>query len=119
MKTSSEIVRLPVQPIVGRARGQVASPVDGRYGEMAPRDLQDAIARLAREVDLEGVHFALGIPEGGYLPAYAFALETGLRLVLASVWQPNAPGVVSFVEEHNNPSARGKHIHGLSRGDCV
>ena len=86
---------------------------------MSPNDLRQAVARLARGVDLEGAKFALGIPEGGYLPAYAFAAETGLRLVLASIWQQNAPGVVSFVEEHDNPSQRGKHFLGLSAGDHV
>jgi adenine phosphoribosyltransferase len=112
-------ISLPVQPIVGRARGQLASPVDGRYGPMDPDDLRPAIARLARELDLEGVKFALGIPEGGYIPAYAFAVETGLRVVLASIWQPNVPGVVSFTEDHNPSPARGKHFHGLSPGDHV
>jgi len=111
--------RLPVQPIVGRARGQLASPVDGRYGPMDPDVLRQAAAWLATQIDLEGVKFVLGIPEGGYLPAYAFAAETGLRLVLGSIWQPSAPGVVSFIEEHNNANARAKHFNGLSAGDHV
>jgi len=117
MKTPS--VTLPVCPIVGRARGQLASPVDGRYGPMHPDELREAIARLVREVELDGVKYVLGVPEGGYLPAYAFAAEAGLRLILASIWQPDVPGVVSFIEEHNTPFARGKHFHGLSPGDHV
>jgi adenine/guanine phosphoribosyltransferase-like PRPP-binding protein len=119
VKISHALVTLPVQPIVGRARGQLASPVDGRYGPMHPDDLRSAIARLAREVDIEGVKYVLGVPEGGYIPAFAFAAEVGLRLVLASIWQPNVPGVVSFVEEHNTQFARAKHFHGLSPGDHV
>src|SRR5436190_4915127 len=103
--------RLPVQPIVGRARGQLASPIDGRYGPMEPDVLRQAAAWLATQIDLEGAQFALGIPEGGYLPAYAFAAETGLRLVLGSIWQPSVPGVVSFIEEHNNANARAKHFN--------
>jgi adenine/guanine phosphoribosyltransferase-like PRPP-binding protein len=82
-------------------------------------DLRPAIAWLAREVDLEGIKYVLGIPEGGYIPAYAFAVETGLRVVLASIWQPNVPGVVSFIEEHDLPPIAGKHFHGLSAGDHV
>ncbi len=119
MKTSPAPVTLPVLEIVGRARAQLATPIDGRYGSMDPDDLRPAIAWLAREVDLEGVKYALGIPEGGYIPAYAFAVETGLRVVLASVFQPNVPGVVSFIEEHDLPPINGKHIHGLSAGDHV
>jgi orotate phosphoribosyltransferase len=86
---------------------------------MDPAALRPAIASLAREVDLEGVQYALGIPEGGCIPAYAFAVATGLQVVLASIWQPNAPAVVSFVEEHDPPRVSGKHIHGLAAGDHV
>jgi adenine phosphoribosyltransferase len=119
MKTPSAPVTLAVLTIVGRARAQLATPVDGRYGPMDPDDLRLAIEWLAREIDLEGVKYALGIPEGGYIPAYAFAVETGLRVVLASVYQPNVPGVVSFIEEHDVPPISGKHFHGLSAGDRV
>jgi len=86
---------------------------------MDPDELRLAVARLVREADLEGVKYVLGVPEGGYLPAYAFAAEAGLHLVLASIWQPNVPGVVSFIEEHNTQFARAKHFHGLLPGDHV
>jgi adenine phosphoribosyltransferase len=119
MKTPSSPITLSVVPIIGRARAQLATPVDGRYGSMDPHELRPAIAWLAREADLEGVKYALGIPEGGYIPAYAFAVETGLRVVLASVFEPNVPGIVSFLEEHDKPPISGKHIHGLSAGDHV
>lgn len=103
MKSSAARLTLPVVEIVGRARGQLASPVDGRYAPLDPKDLRPAIERLARQVDLKGIEYALGIPEGGYIPAYAFAVETGLRVVLASVYEPRVSGVVSFVEEHDRP----------------
>jgi adenine/guanine phosphoribosyltransferase-like PRPP-binding protein len=86
---------------------------------MDPEDLRPAIEWLARKVDVEGVKYVLGIPEGGYIPAYAFAVETGLRVVLASTWQPRVPGVVSFMEEHQPSFIAGKHVHGLSAGDHV
>lgn len=119
MKTFPALATLSVCAIVGRERGQLATPVDGRYGPMDPDELRPAIERLAREVDLEGAQYALGIPEGGYIPAYAFAVETGLRVALASVFQPSEPGVVSFIEEHDRPPISGKHVFGLSSGDHV
>jgi len=119
MKTPSAPVKLPIFEIIGRARAQLAPLVDGRYGAMDPAELQSAIALLARETDLAGVEYVLGIPEGGYLPAYAFAAETGLRVVLASVFRPNMPGVVTFLEEHEQPSLSSKHVYGLSAGDHV
>jgi adenine phosphoribosyltransferase len=119
MKSSAAPLTLPVVEIIGRARGQLASPIDGRYAPLDPKDLRPAIERLAQQADLEGIEYALGIPEGGYIPAYAFAVETGLRVVLASVYEPKALQVVSFVEEHDRPPNSGKHIHGLCAGDHV
>jgi adenine/guanine phosphoribosyltransferase-like PRPP-binding protein len=110
---------LAVVPVVGHARGQLLSPVDGRNGSMDPGELQRAVKWLAGECALEGVKYALGIPEGGYVPAYAFAAETGLRVVLATRWEPDVPGVITFVEEHIARAHAGKHILGLSAGDHV
>jgi orotate phosphoribosyltransferase len=86
---------------------------------MEPEVLRLAIAELAGKVDLTGVTFALGIPEGGYLPAYAFGAHAGLRVVLGSIWQPDAPGVISFIEEHDVGNVRAKHFNGLAAGDHV
>jgi adenine/guanine phosphoribosyltransferase-like PRPP-binding protein len=119
MKNTRAPITLSAVEIVGRARAQLATPVDGRYGAMDPAELRPAIAWLAHKVDLEGVKYALGIPEGGYIPAYAFAVETGLRVVLASVFRPNVPGIVSFLEEHDAPPISGKHFDGLIAGDHV
>ena len=119
MKSITTPVTLTVLPVDGRARGQLATPIDGRYGAMNPAELQKAIASLTQLVDLSGVQHALGIPEGGYLPAYAFAVETGLRLVLASIFKPSGAGIVSFVEEHDQPALATKHVYGLAAGDHV
>ncbi|MEO9136675.1 MAG: phosphoribosyltransferase [Casimicrobiaceae bacterium] len=106
-------------PIVGRARGQLAGPLDGRYGSMNPVDMQCAVEWLARQADLTEVGYVVGVPEGGSIPAYAFAVAAGLPVVLASIWQPTGPGVVSFLEVHDPPPFTGKHIYGLSAGDHV
>jgi len=119
MESPPQLPVLSIVPVAGRARGQLAGRLDGRYGPLDPGELRRAMAWLARQVDLEGVGHVLGIPEGGFVPAHAFALETGLRVVLASIWQPDVPGVVSFVEEHEPPAIAGKHILGLAAGDHV
>jgi adenine/guanine phosphoribosyltransferase-like PRPP-binding protein len=119
MNTPSAPVTLQVLEIVGRPRAQLVTVIDGRYGAMDPGALRSAVATLARDVDLTGLQYVIGIPEGGYIPAYAFAVETGLHVVLASIFEPNAPDVVSFVEEHDKPPVAAKHILGLSAGDHV
>jgi adenine/guanine phosphoribosyltransferase-like PRPP-binding protein len=111
------IPQLFVMPIVNRARAQLASALDGRYGSMLASDVRSAIRWLVDQADLEGVGHVLGIPEGGSIPAYSFADATGLRLVLATIWQPDCAGVVSFAESHDPPPVTGKHVYGLSAGD--
>lgn len=109
---------VPVAPIVGRERSMVASPLDGRYGPMHPDKLAPLVQRLVGMADLQGIDHVLGIPEGGSIPAYAFAVAAGMSVVLASIWQPDLPGVVTFIEEHDG-SLGPKHIYGIERGARV
>jgi adenine/guanine phosphoribosyltransferase-like PRPP-binding protein len=116
------LIELPVPstvPVSGRARAQLASPLDGRYGPMDSATLRLAVARLIECTDLAGVKYVIGIPEGGTIPAYAFGIAAGLPIVLASIYQPKLPGLISFSEAHDPPSASRKHIYGLAPGDHV
>lgn len=96
----------------------VASPLDGRYGPMDPRALAPLIERLVAMSDLQGIDHILGIPEGGTIPAFAFAARVGRTLALASSWEPEVSGVITFLEEHDGPRAT-KSIYGLARGERV
>jgi len=110
---------LGVVPVVGRARGQFTHPLDGRYGALDPRELRAVVAWLAAQLAVDDFDCALGIPEGGLVPAYAFAAATGLRVALGTVWQPDLPGVISFAEKHDPPPLTFKHVYGLAPGDRV
>jgi adenine/guanine phosphoribosyltransferase-like PRPP-binding protein len=115
-----EAVRNPgVAHIVGRARGQIANPLDGRYGAFYPRLLQALIRRLVAMVDLDEIDAVLGIPEGGLVPAYAFAAEAGLPLVLATSSEPEMPGIITFKEDHVEAFEGTKRVYGLSAGQVV
>jgi adenine phosphoribosyltransferase len=116
---AARAARLAVVPVAGRARGKLISPYDGRHGALDPTELRPLIADLVRSADLDGVDYALGIPEGGILPAYAFAVEASVRLVLGTVFQPALPGWIEFLEEHSDPGTRLKRVYGLRRGDRV
>lgn len=114
-----DIPPLGVTRVVDRPRGQLASALDGRYGAMRPADVRSAVRWLAAQVDPQDFDFAIGVPEGGFIPAYEFGVATGLRVILASIYQPVASGVVSFDEEHDAPGLRRKHIYGVAPGDRV
>jgi orotate phosphoribosyltransferase len=117
--TPPDLPPLGVMKVAKRARGQLASALDGRYGAMRPEDVRQAVAWLAAQVDPAQFDYVIGVPEGGFVPAYAFGLATGLRVILASMYEPAAPSVVSFDEEHDVPPAKHKHIYGLASGDRV
>ena len=113
------IPALEVVSVAGRARGQYAHPLDGRYGALDPRELRRVMEWLAAQVDLSDVDCVIGIPEGGIVPAYAFAAATAKRVVFGTVWQPDVADVVGFDEPHEPPSVRTKFLCGLASGERV
>lgn len=115
----TDLRRLPAAHIVGRCRGQIASPLDGRYGRMDPARLRALVAELIEQADLDGVDVIVGIPEGGNIVGFAFAEAAGLPLVLATAQEPELPGLVTFTEPHMLASEQRKRIFGLEPGESV
>jgi adenine phosphoribosyltransferase len=107
--------------IRGRTRGLLGNPLDGRFGgPMNPSTLAEVIARLIERLDLAGVDCVVGFPEGGVIPAYAFAAASNLPLVAGSLHQLNLPGAISFTEQHNASSqAKIISLYGLAPGSRV
>ncbi len=108
---------LSAVPTVGRDRGQLASLLDGRYGPLDPAALHPVIAWLAATANLAGVGYAVDIPEGGCIRPSRSPRPPAFGVVLATIWQPDLPGVISFAEAHDPPPVTGKHIYGLAPGD--
>ncbi len=111
----------PIQlvPIVGRERQMTTWSFDPRYGSGDAPPLEAMIRRLISLSDITTVDVVVGIPEGGTVPAFAFATAAAKRLVLATIWQADAPGVIRFQEEHDMPAVRTKYLHGLTAGTKV
>jgi adenine/guanine phosphoribosyltransferase-like PRPP-binding protein len=125
-KKQAEISPSPVElpapfpvAVAGRARGQLANALDGRYGPLDSAVLRETVLRLIERVDLTGVNYVMGIPEGGTIPAYAFSASAGLPVVLASALQPDLPGLIRFSMDHAPPTSAAKYIYGLAPGDHV
>jgi adenine phosphoribosyltransferase len=94
--------------------------LDGRSGAMDPGELAAAMRELADIMDVEAVDYVLGFPEGGSVPAFAFAQVVGRPLVLSTRLDFTVPGApaIAFRVAHS-PIGRSHHIHGLKRGDRV
>ena len=78
------------------SRGQIAHALDGRYQPLKPAELVSAVRELATGLDVNAIDYVLGFPEGGVVPAFAFAHLVGRPLILSTRFVLEGPGVISF-----------------------
>jgi len=99
-------------PALGHGRPQIAHRLDPRYGAMRPAELLPLIQELAAAIDTSAVDCVLGFPEGGVLPAFAFAQLVGRPLILSTRLRLDLPGGIAFT------SCQGTDhfVHGLAPG---
>ena len=97
-------------------RGQIAHALDGRYQPFRPADLVSAIRELAAGLDVNAIDCVLGFPEGGVIPAFAFAHLIDRPPDPVDALRAGRARVISFEEPH---SGLGKthDIQGLREGD--
>jgi len=105
-------------PAANQDRPQLAHRLDGRYGAMDPEELLSLVRELAARVDSAEVDYVVGLPEGGSLPAFAFAQVVGRPLILSTRLALALPGAVSFEEPHSGLGTV-HHVYGLRAGDHV
>jgi adenine/guanine phosphoribosyltransferase-like PRPP-binding protein len=98
----------------------ITHPLDGRYGAMDPRELAETVRALAAMIDLTDASHVLGFPEGGSVPAFAFAQLVGLPLILSTRLEFSMAGIepIAVREPHSAVGER-HYIHGLVPGDRV
>ena len=103
---------------VNQTRDQIGHGLDGRYGPMNPRELAPFVRDLAAAIDTTDVDYVLGFPEGGVIPAFAFAQVVGRPLIISTRLQMALPGAVTFEEPHSGLYGT-HHLHGLREGNRV
>jgi adenine/guanine phosphoribosyltransferase-like PRPP-binding protein len=116
----AERLRDSAHVVVARGEGrlQIAHALDARYAPLVPADLVAAVDRLADGIDVAGVDWIVGFPEGGLVPAFAFGLRTGLPVILATRLALERPGAVTFEEPHSSLGTTHR-LYGLRPGDRV
>jgi orotate phosphoribosyltransferase len=85
---------------------------------MSPRELAALVGELATTMDTSDVDYVLGFPEGGTVPAFAFAQLVDRPLILSTRLALPLAGAVSFEEPHSGLGTT-HHLHGLRAGDRV
>jgi len=110
---SVSIVSPPNEP-----RGQLAHALDARYRPLPPDELLSVVRELAAALDVSAIDYVLGFPEGGVVPAFAFAHLVGRPLLLSTRFVLEGSGALSFDEPHSG-LGRTHYIQGLAAGDRV
>jgi adenine/guanine phosphoribosyltransferase-like PRPP-binding protein len=105
-----------VPNVDGRHR-HMSHPLNGRFRPLDHVVLDALVEALATAVDVDRVDYVVGFPEGGSVPAYAFARRIGRPLVVSSVLAVGLPAVSFTVTD--SVQAPTKHIYGLAAGDRV
>ena len=79
---------------------------------MDPKELLSVARELAMGIDMDGVDYVLGFPEGGVLPAFAFAQIVDRPLLLSTRLHLMLSPVISFEEPHTRLGTT-HYLHGL------
>ena len=104
-------------PKVG-GRPHLVHALDGRWQGLTTRDLTAAVCELAAGMDTRGVDYVVGFPEGGLVPAFAFAQVVDRPLILSTRLRLERAPVISFEEPHS-PQGTSHYLYGLRPGDAV
>jgi adenine phosphoribosyltransferase len=105
-------------PGVGGQKRHLLHPFNGRFNAVDHDALEALLRIMAPRIDVTAVDSVVGFPEGGSIPAYAFARLVGCPVVLASRIPLDMPDTITFEQ----PQARlgtTHYVYGLRAGDRV
>lgn len=117
---SPEAIRQDVRvvPGAGGQRRHLLHPFNGRFNAVDHGALEALLQAMAPRIDLGSVDCVVGFPEGGSIPAYAFARLVGRPVVLASRIPLDLPGTITF-EQPQAGLGKTHHLYGLRAGHRV
>jgi adenine/guanine phosphoribosyltransferase-like PRPP-binding protein len=101
-----------------KGRPHLVHRLDARWQGLRTEDLIASIRELATAIDVAGVDYVVGFPEGGLVPAFAFAQVVDRPLILSTRLRLEREPVISFEESHS-PQGTTHYLYGLRGGDSV
>ena len=110
--------RVWLVPGVRPGKRHLVHPLNGRFHPVDQDALERLVESLAARCDTGGVDYVLGFPEGGSIPAYAFARAARRPVVLASRLPLDVPGRIAFEEPHAVTGTT-QYLYGLAPGHRV
>lgn len=118
MDTTSDAIRQRITLVSGAngAKRHLRHPYNGRFHAIDHAALDALIDAMVARVDVSGVDYVLGFPEGGSVPAYAFGRAVKRPVILASRLPLDLPDRVSFEQPQANLGTT-HYVYGLVPGD--
>jgi len=115
-----ETIRARIRLVHGDGTGKrhLMHPFNGRFHPIDYAALDCLVHGLVPRVDVEGVDYVLGFPEGGSIPAYAFGRAVDRPVILTSRLALDLPGRITFEQPAAN-LGRTQYVYGLGPGDRV
>jgi adenine/guanine phosphoribosyltransferase-like PRPP-binding protein len=110
--------RIRLVPGAGGTKRHLMHPFNGRFHPVDHAALEALVAAMASRVDVTRVDYVLGFPEGGSIPAYAFARAVNRPVILASRLPLDLPDRISFEQPAANLGTT-HHVYGLRPGARV
>jgi adenine phosphoribosyltransferase len=111
-------MRVTLVPGADGSKRHLMHPFNGRFCPLDHAGLEQLVQALVLRVDVSAIDYVLGFPEGGSIPAYAFARAVGRPVILASRLPLGRPDIITFEQ----PGARlgtTQHLYGLKAGNRV
>lgn len=111
--------RAAVVPNQDSVKAHLIHSLNGRGQPVDVEALDALIVQMAQRIDVSALDCILGIPEGGVVPAYAFARAVGRPLLLAARVMLQLPAI-TFEEPHVHANTtRALSFYGLAPGQRV
>jgi adenine/guanine phosphoribosyltransferase-like PRPP-binding protein len=108
--------RIRLVPGVDEGKRHLMHPFNGRFHPIDYVALDRLVQSIVPRVDVARVDYVLGFPEGGSIPAYAFARAIGRPVILASRLPLALPERIAFEQPRANLGTT-LYIYGLRPGD--
>jgi adenine phosphoribosyltransferase len=111
-------MRISLVPGADGRKRHLMHPFNGRFCPVDHAALEDLVQTIVPRIDASAIDYVLGFPEGGSIPAYAFARAVGRPVILASRLPLGLPDVITFEQ----PGARlgtTQYLYGLKAGNRV
>jgi orotate phosphoribosyltransferase len=109
---------LSLVPNVNGRNRHLRHPLNGRFAPLDHARLAGLVDVLVAAVDVRAVDYVVGFPEGGSIPAYAFAARVDRPVLLSSQITLDLPAV-TFAAPNSSLASQARYLYGVTRGDRV